>query len=267
MWTTPELLAGANEASAATLQRLASAFRNGQLGAPLSEFAIAQVAPCPSALVETLLRLSAEGMATPHLGLVLALAADAAETRMQADVAAELVWTGPEASNAGTRDTAVVLDDLFANAQRSIVVSTFTVHDPQRVFKTLAERLDRVQDLRVRVVVHIGRKPGDTRVESMLAYDYAQWLGDGWPGNRRPEVYYDPRGLSTDGAVRASWHAKFVVVDEEIAFVTSANFTEWAQQRNVEAGVLLRNRLFAEQLSRQVDGLIDSNHLIRLSSF
>lgn len=267
MWTTPELLVGANQASAATLHRLAAAFRNGQVGTPLSEFAIAQVAPCPAVLVETLLRLSAEGMAAPHLGLVLSLAADAAETRMQRDVSAELVWTGPEASNAGTRDTAVVIDDLFANAQGSIVVSTFTVHDPRRVFRTLAERLDTRQELRARLVVHIGRKPGDTRVESMLAYEYAQWLRDGWPGDRRPEVYYDPRGLSMDGAVRASWHAKFVVVDEEIAFVTSANFTEWAQQRNVEAGVLLRNRHFAEQLTRQVDGLIRSNEVVRLSTF
>jgi hypothetical protein len=26
------------------------------------------------------------------------------------------------------------------------------------------------------------------------------------------------------------------VVDEDVAFITSANFTEWAHQRNVEAG-------------------------------
>ena len=51
------------------------------------------------------------------------------------------------------------------------------------------------------------------------------------------------------------------------SFVTSANFTEWAQQRNIEAGVLLRNHYFAGQLTRQVDGLIRSNLLVRLSPF
>jgi phosphatidylserine/phosphatidylglycerophosphate/cardiolipin synthase-like enzyme len=262
-----ESLAGASGTSASTLRLLAAAFRSGRLGLPLSEFALTQVVPCPHQLVETLLRLSAEGMAAPHLGLVLALAADATDARMKTDIGAELVWTGPEASNVNSRDTSVVIDDLFANAQRSIVVSTFTVQDPRRVFKTLAERLDAVPDLSVRVCVHIGRKPGDTRVGSMLAYEFAQWLGDGWAGARRPEVYYDPRGMSTDGKLRASWHAKFVVVDEETVFVTSANFTEWAQQRNVEAGVLIRNRHLARQLCGQVDGLIRSNDLTRLSAF
>ena len=58
-----------------------------------------------------------------------------------------------------------------------------------------------------------------------------------WPSRARPEVFYDPRTLSIDQNQRATWHAKCVLVDDELALVTSANFTEWAHQRNVEAGV------------------------------
>ncbi len=86
-------------------------------------------------------------------------------------------------------------------------------------------------------------------------------------GVRRPEFYYDPRGLSRDPAVRASWHAKCVVVDDEVAFVTSANFTEWAQERNVEAGALIRSRQFAVQLRSQMENLIQTKQVRRLPGF
>jgi hypothetical protein len=40
-----------------------------------------------------------------------------------------------------------------------------------------------------------------------------------------PEVYFDPRSLETDLDRRASLRAKCVVVDKEVAFVSSAKFT------------------------------------------
>jgi phosphatidylserine/phosphatidylglycerophosphate/cardiolipin synthase-like enzyme len=53
-------------------------------------------------------------------------------------------------------------------------------------------------------------------------------------------------------------------VDDRVSFVTSANFTEWAQQRNVEAGVLVRNPHFASQLRGQFDTLVQSKSVKRL---
>ena len=40
-------------------------------------------------------------------------------------------------------------------------------------------------------------------------------------------------------------HAKAVVADDEAVFVTSANLTEAALDRNIELGVLIRDRAFA----------------------
>jgi len=59
-------------------------------------------------------------------------------------------------------------------------------------------------------------------------------------------------------------HAKCVLVDDEVSFVTSANFTEWAQQRNVEAGVLVRNPHFTRQLRAQFDSLVQGRLVGRL---
>ena len=249
MWTTPDPPVSVRDVSAATLRTLASAFLNGQLTSPTSAFAVQKVAPCPTALADDLQRLSAEGMSGRHLAVLLTVAADAVEARMMRETAAELVWSGPESLHSHCRDTLVVLDELFSSAERSVLVSTYVIHQPDRVFATLGARLDAVPSLTAKLFVNIERKIGDTRLEGILLYEYARLLGERWPGSRRPEVYFDPRGLSTDDDVRASWHAKCVVVDDEVAFVTSANFTEWAQQRNVEAGALIRSRYFASQLA------------------
>jgi phosphatidylserine/phosphatidylglycerophosphate/cardiolipin synthase-like enzyme len=54
-----------------------------------------------------------------------------------------------------------------------------------------------------------------------------------------------------------------VVVDGSAAFVTSANFTEAAQDRNIEAGVLVRIPSFAGALVGQFDNLVNSGHIRR----
>jgi phosphatidylserine/phosphatidylglycerophosphate/cardiolipin synthase-like enzyme len=65
-------------------------------------------------------------------------------------------------------------------------------------------------------------------------------------------VYYDPRSVA-GGTVRSSLHAKCVVVDAEHVFVSSANFTEAAQERNIEVGLAIRSTWLAERLVRHFD--------------
>jgi phosphatidylserine/phosphatidylglycerophosphate/cardiolipin synthase-like enzyme len=234
---------------------------------PLTAFALAPLAPEAGRLNADLVRLNGEGMSAAHLATLVEIAAAPVEERMARDAAAELVWSGPEAVRAQSRDTLAVLDELFASARHSVLVSTFVVHRPARVFATLAARLDAVPELHARLFLHVDRRLGDTRADDALLYEQASRLAGAWPSQRRPEVYYDPRGLSTDAEVRATWHAKCVLVDDEVALVTSANFTEWAQQRNLEAGALVRSRHFTRQLRSQLDSLVESGQVRRLAAF
>jgi len=84
-----------------------------------------------------------------------------------------------------------------------------------------------------------------------------------WPGGRLPAVFYDPRSMDT-GPKRSVLHAKCVVVDDRYAFVTSANFTEAAQTRNIEAGVLLDDPPFAIALRGQFESLATAGLLRRV---
>jgi phosphatidylserine/phosphatidylglycerophosphate/cardiolipin synthase-like enzyme len=60
-------------------------------------------------------------------------------------------------------------------------------------------------------------------------------------GSPTLQVFYDPRSLEPD-APAGVLHAKAIVADEQFAFVTSANLTEAAFERNIDVGVLVRDR-------------------------
>jgi phosphatidylserine/phosphatidylglycerophosphate/cardiolipin synthase-like enzyme len=126
----------------------------------------------------------------------------------------------------------------------------------------LAEAVDRNPSLRVALAINVGRD-GDfsTPGQQILTRFAERFWRNHWPWPRRPRVYYDPRALSSDPAICANLHAKCIVIDDEIAFVTSANFTEWAQERNLEAGVCIRDESFTRSLRNQFESLIAASRL------
>jgi len=85
-----------------------------------------------------------------------------------------------------------------------------------------------------------------------------------WPEDvPLPGLYYAPEARKL-GTARSSLHAKCVVVDGRWAFVTSANFTEAAQERNIEAGVLLDHPKLAGALVARFLALRDTGQLRRM---
>ena len=79
-----------------------------------------------------------------------------------------------------------------------------------------------------------------------------------------PAIYYDPRALRLEMNERASLHAKAIIVDGRKVFITSANFTEAAQERNIEVGLKLEETSLATQLTRHFQGLRDAGVLKRV---
>ncbi|WP_437640324.1 hypothetical protein [Sorangium sp. So ce854] len=54
-----------------------------------------------------------------------------------------------------------------------------------------------------------------------------------------------------------------VGIDHEYALITSANFTDRGQTRNIEAGVAIEDRAFAASLERQWLNLVDAGVVVR----
>jgi phosphatidylserine/phosphatidylglycerophosphate/cardiolipin synthase-like enzyme len=93
----------------------------------------------------------------------------------------------------------------------------------------------------------------DARVEKAVDLFFAE----NWTfGDPRPELYYDPRTVAPFSKV--SLHAKCVVVDRRQTLVTSANFTDRGQTRNIEVGVLIEDVAFATRLHEQWWGLVSA---------
>jgi phosphatidylserine/phosphatidylglycerophosphate/cardiolipin synthase-like enzyme len=176
----------------------------------------------------------------------------------------DLVWSGPEVPGLHARDTRRVYDELLGSAERSLWVSTYVFYDGPRAFATLAGRMDAAPELQVTLLLNIQRKRGDTTAADQLVRRFTErfWRQD-WKAASRPAVFYDPRALdpSQPGSVL---HAKAVVADEEAVFVTSANLTEAALDRNIEVGLLVRDRTLALTLSAHFRGLIDRKLLAPL---
>lgn len=169
----------------------------------------------------------------------------------------DLVWSGPEVPGLHARDTRRVYDELLGSAEHSLWVSTYVFFDGPRAFEVLARRLDEVPGLRVTLLLNIQRRRGDTTGAEQLVRRFADrfWTAE-WPGVSRPRVFYDPRALDPD-APGSVLHAKAVVADDEAVFVTSANLTEAALERNIELGLLVRDRALAASVSTHFRALID----------
>ena len=142
--------------------------------------------------------------------------------------------------------------------------STYAFFDGPRVFDVLARRMDAKAELQVTLLLNIQRKWGDTTVAEQLVRKLADrfWTTD-WPGSSRPRVFYDPRALEPDGPAGVL-HATAVVVDDAAVFVTSANLTEAGLDRNIEAGLLVRDSALAASMSSHFHILIDRGLLHRL---
>lgn len=117
----------------------------------------------------------------------------------------------------------------------------------------------------MRLVVDVKRKSGETKNDIDLLLEFGRdFKVHEWPWDRMPEVLYDPRSLELDSNKRSSMHAKVVVVDEEVALITSANFTTAAQTKNIEVGALVRQPVIAKQLVEHFEALHAHGWLKRL---
>jgi hypothetical protein len=152
------------------------------------------------------------------------------------------VWTGPATEIVQARHTSAVLFELIARARKRLTLASFASYPIAGLIERLQSALDR-----------------GVKVELLLesSYDSDQRLSLGaevafLPLAQRAVTYVWPRELRPPGALT---HAKFLIVDESVALITSANLTEKGIDRNLELGVLIRNGLVPKALASHVDQL------------
>lgn len=177
---------------------------------------------------------------------VAGLLIGAAENRrsLERDLGVELVWTGPTTRFVPTRRTEQVLLDLIDSAESDLFLVSFVAYDVSSIVKAMNAAIDRGVALQVLLeasVEHGGTlqvDPSETMRKLVPGLELFTWRD-------KPEPF-------TGGKV----HAKVVVVDGSRAFITSANLTGHALEKNMEAGVLLNGGHLPRKLLDHLAALI-----------
>lgn len=242
------------------LRGLAAGLRSGRIAPPFSGLGLRRIVSEAHAnrVAEELQNLTDQGFGAIQIAVTLEAVLQDRLRRMCADDAIDLVISGPETPAVASRDTIVVVRELFASAQESVLVAGYAVYGGQRIFQALADRMQERPEMSARLFLDVRRSPGD----GSPAGDVVRRFGESffraeWPENRpRPQVFYFPLSLEQTPTARGSLHAKCVVIDEQVVFVTSANFTQAAQTRNVEIGLLVRSNSLATRIYRYFESLV-----------
>lgn len=162
----------------------------------------------------------------------------------------ELVWTGPGTGMVPVRHTAQVLTGLIAEARERLFLVSFVAYHVGTVIAALQRAVERgvqVSVLLERSKEHGGNVTVDSIAMLKLSLPRAQ--------------FYEWDKSSGDTAQTASVHAKCAVADGGVAFVTSANLTEAAMERNMELGVLLRGGQVPRLLDQHLAALVTTKLL------
>lgn len=155
------------------------------------------------------------------------MGASFAHKRAQSECSVELVWTGPTTPIVATRRTEQVLLDLIDQARNDLFLVSFVTYNVPSVVDALNAAAARNVDVRILLETSIGHG-------GSLAVDPIEAVRRNVPAARL-YAWTDRSSEFTEGRV----HAKAAVADGSIAFLTSANLTGHALEKNMEAGVVI----------------------------
>ena len=241
------------------LDSLSSSLRDGPLRHGISRGLLESVVGAAASRVHAALS-AAESAGCPPSVLSEICAAFAASRRelVGAMDHTDLVLSGPDVPGVHVVDTATVARSLFLEAKKEVIVCSYVIFLDREFFAELAQRHDGDPALRVRLIVDVSHDRRDETEPMALAANRfrRRFLDQCWVGKRAPELFHDPRGFSDNAETRGVMHAKVIIIDDSAALVTSANFTAAAQRRNIEAGVLFRDRHQVKRLRTYFEGLV-----------
>lgn len=181
----------------------------------------------------------------PAAAVALALEASsqaAADMRNRQQI--ELVATGPSTQAVPVRETESVLLDVVGKAEHSLLLLSYAAYKVDSLVEGLEAALARGVSVRL-LLEHTAAG----NIDFSAADAFAPLRG------RATILTWDLDARPMQGDRYAAMHAKAAVADRTTAFITSANLTGKALERNMELGVLIRGGDIPRQLVDHIDRL------------
>ena len=155
------------------------------------------------------------------------LAASHVHTKAASEQSTELVWTGPTTPFVSARRTEQALLQVINSAEQSLFITSFVAYDVSTIVKALNAANDR--GVAISMLLELSQEHGGS-----ITFDAIGKMRTLVPAANL-YAWRDKADPFSDGRV----HAKVAVADGRMCFITSANLTGHALEKNMEAGVLI----------------------------
>jgi len=164
----------------------------------------------------------------------------------------ELVWTGPSSKLIATRKTEQALLEVIDAARNHLFMTSFVAYEVPSVMGALRRAIDR--GAVISMLFEASDKHGGTvSTDAMATMKAALPSARIYSWSEKAEAF-------AGGRV----HAKVAVADERFCFVSSANLTGYAMEKNMEAGVLIRGGATPRDLHRHLEALVNTQVVTRV---
>jgi len=175
------------------------------------------------------------------------LAASHVFTKVKADETIELVWTGPTTPFISARRTEQALLQVINAATRTLFITSFVAYDVSIIVKALNAASDR--GVAISMLLELSQDHGGS-----ITFDAIGKMKALVPCAR----IYAWRN-KVDPFIQGRVHAKLALADGRMCFITSANLTGYAMDKNIEAGVLISGGRIPRLLDDHLNSLISLN--------
>lgn len=164
----------------------------------------------------------------------------------------QVVWTGPDLNQIPVRRSEQILLELINSAKSSLFLVSFVLVNIPTVEEAIRQAIEREVD--VRMLLESEDKDGSSGFRNTI-----KRLQSDIPGLK---LYVWPREKreSIEGGF-ARVHAKCVVVDQVSTFLTSANLTSAALDKNIEMGVHIQGGNIPPTIYQQFIGMIRAKEI------
>src|SRR6185437_1233771 len=132
------------------LSEIGRALRAQRIEPPFTTVALERlVGPRSPDALAGLDQLSSQQFSPEQMATIADLVCRARSQKSVAEDLFDLVVTGPEAPGITSRDTSVVVREMFTKAENTILLAGYSVYQGQKVFQSLAERMVARPDMKV----------------------------------------------------------------------------------------------------------------------
>jgi phosphatidylserine/phosphatidylglycerophosphate/cardiolipin synthase-like enzyme len=167
----------------------------------------------------------------------------------------ELVWSGPTAGQIPIRHTEQVLCEIINSAKQKIFIVSFVAYKVDSIIQSIRNAIGR--NVTINILLELSKEHGG-RIDNQ---DSVAMMKPLFPTANIFTWSHDNE--STAGNITGAVHAKCAVADGNIAFITSANLTTAAMDKNMELGVLVKGGYLPLKLHQHLESLVLSNIIKR----